>query len=216
VWFRLAAAQEHPRAQSFLSLCYAYGEGVAQNEEKAVEWYLKAAEQGEESAIKALELTMSNPVFADWAGMDDNGESNVPILRKFNYRLETGEVGTDDENIANVLYNINKSEMYKSFSTSDLKELDATLGKLFFLVLNSKVHLNRFNTVFSEKINTKTFDDVTKTLDNAMDTIRAKRSEIEGNPDINEVCKAFSSVYCELLQIVTKILELDAQAVGRV
>jgi hypothetical protein len=164
---------------------------------------------------------MSNPgyVFADWAGIDDNDESyaNVPILRKFNYRLETGEVGTDDENIANVLYNINRIEMYKSFSTNDLKELDDTFGKLFFMVVDSKVHLNRFNQIFSEKINKKTLDDVINTLDNAIDTIRANRSDmIEETPNINEVCKVFSSVYNNLLDIVTNILKLDAQAIGRV
>ena len=26
------------------------------------------------------------------------------IIRKYNYKLETGVVGTDDENIANILY----------------------------------------------------------------------------------------------------------------
>jgi hypothetical protein len=34
---------------------YANGEGVAKNDEQAVKWYRKAAEQGDEDAKKLLE-----------------------------------------------------------------------------------------------------------------------------------------------------------------
>ncbi len=33
------------------------------------------------------------------------------IIRMYNYRLETGKVGTDDANIESVLYTINLMEM---------------------------------------------------------------------------------------------------------
>lgn len=41
-------------AQYNLALCYKKGIGVPQSEADAVKWFLKAAEQGDDDAIKAL------------------------------------------------------------------------------------------------------------------------------------------------------------------
>ncbi|MCR5549846.1 MAG: sel1 repeat family protein [Bacteroidales bacterium] len=45
-----------PTAQSYLGWCYEFGKGVKQSYEKAVEWYSKAAEQGDASAQYLLGL----------------------------------------------------------------------------------------------------------------------------------------------------------------
>ena len=49
-----AAEQGHAAAQYMLGLCYELGEGVEQDQVKAVEWYRKAAEQGQAVAHCSL------------------------------------------------------------------------------------------------------------------------------------------------------------------
>lgn len=53
------------------------------------------------------------------------------IIRQYNYRLETGTVGTDNENIAQILYNINRMEMKALFTSSDKEELNKVLDDFF-------------------------------------------------------------------------------------
>ena len=43
------------KAQYDLGECYDWGKGVTYDEQEAVKWYTKAAEQGDEKAKKALE-----------------------------------------------------------------------------------------------------------------------------------------------------------------
>ena len=45
-WWTLAAQQGHAKAQFFLGVMYAKGEGVKKDEAEAVKWYTKAAQQG--------------------------------------------------------------------------------------------------------------------------------------------------------------------------
>jgi hypothetical protein len=40
---------------------------------------------------------------------------------RYNYKLETGEVGSNDENIANALYTINRMETKAPYQFSDVK-----------------------------------------------------------------------------------------------
>jgi hypothetical protein len=49
-WFRRAAEQNHPAAQSNLGGCYERGDGVAKYEVEAYKWYLLAAAQGDNKA----------------------------------------------------------------------------------------------------------------------------------------------------------------------
>jgi TPR repeat protein len=49
-WFRQAANQNHPAAQSNLGVCYERGDGVAKYEVEAYKWYLLAAAQGDNKA----------------------------------------------------------------------------------------------------------------------------------------------------------------------
>ena len=52
--WRIAAEEGDAHAQYSLGLCYADGEGVAEDKAEAVKWFRKAAEQGHEDAIDAL------------------------------------------------------------------------------------------------------------------------------------------------------------------
>jgi hypothetical protein len=49
-WFRKAAAQGHPRAQTQLGMAYLLGRGVQKDVDQAVVWLRKAAEQGHPKA----------------------------------------------------------------------------------------------------------------------------------------------------------------------
>jgi TPR repeat protein len=49
-WWRLAALQEHPRAQTALGMLYRDGRGTPQNDVEAVKWFKKAAQQRDSSA----------------------------------------------------------------------------------------------------------------------------------------------------------------------
>ena len=54
------AEQGDATAQYWLGWCYEYGQGVAKDEKKAVEWYTKAAERGFAAAqdrLKELKST---------------------------------------------------------------------------------------------------------------------------------------------------------------
>jgi len=50
--YAIAASDNEPPRD--LGACYYKGQGVVQDNEKAVEWYQKAAEQGNEYAIHTL------------------------------------------------------------------------------------------------------------------------------------------------------------------
>ena len=135
------------------------------------------------------------------------------IVRQYNYKLETGTVGTDDENIANILYNTNRMEMDASYSSSDEDELDNALGELFFTIADSKVHLKRFLDAHGSKINADTAAAVTAKFDSALAVVRGAR-EMEPS-DTVEMSAAFGKIYKIFLDAVPGVLVLDAQAVGR-
>jgi len=161
----------------------------------------------------------SNPgyIFADWAGIDDdNHVYEPPILRKYNYNLETGTVGTNDDNIANILYNINRMEMKVSFTTSDVQVLQKSLGELYFMITDSKVHLNRFLNLFGNKLSVDFLNTVIAALDNALKIVDdAIYSACSKQPDTVKICSTFPKIYKNLLAIVPSVLALDNEAVGR-
>jgi len=141
-------------------------------------------------------------------------ENKNSIIRKYNYNLETGTVGTDDDNIAAILFNINKMEKRISFKTSDLEELKRALGELFAIITDCKVYLNRFLKIFSDKIKEDTVNEITSILDNAMKISRAATREA-CQPNMEKICEVFSEIYYIVLKAVPFVLALDDQAVGR-
>lgn len=134
------------------------------------------------------------------------------IIRKYNYKLETGIVGTDDENIANILYTINQMEIKASFTSSDMQEVNNALGELFFMITDIKVHLNRFLKASGSKTETDTINAVVVASDDAMQIVHNAGLD---QTDTTKMTAAFPQVYKKLLDIVPSILALDAQAAGR-
>lgn len=134
------------------------------------------------------------------------------IIRKYNYKLETGPVGTDDDNIANILYNINRMEMKVSYASTDMDALDKELGSLFFLITDAKVHLNRFLKISGAKVSAETAREVIMALDGAMQIVDDALLE---ESDCLKKSPAFPAVYGKLLGIVPSVLALDAKAAGR-
>ena len=55
-WFRKAAEQGHPRAMHDLGVIYAKGLGVPQDYVRAHMWFSLSAAQGEQMAVKTLEM----------------------------------------------------------------------------------------------------------------------------------------------------------------
>jgi len=139
------------------------------------------------------------------------------MLRKYNYKLETGTVGTNDDNIANLLYNINRMEMDKSYIFTDTDEMDEDFGELFFMLSESKVHLNRFLEIFGKKVNEENANIISTAFSDAMQVVRNARLDIRTDESKAEkACLVFTTVYENLLAVVPVILALDDQAVGRV
>ena len=55
-YLKLAAEQGNPEAQFQLAVCYFRGNGVEENIEEHLKWLKRAADQGHQKAIEALEM----------------------------------------------------------------------------------------------------------------------------------------------------------------
>ena len=86
MWYRMAAEQGYPEAQTELGHCYAAGDGVENNLAGAVAWYRKAADQGDAEA--QLELGVC---CRDGVGIIQNYEDAFRWFLKASVGL-TGEV----------------------------------------------------------------------------------------------------------------------------
>ncbi|MGN1078649.1 MAG: hypothetical protein ACI4TE_00590 [Alphaproteobacteria bacterium] len=134
------------------------------------------------------------------------------IPRRYNYTLETGVIGTDDEDIANILYNVNRMEMKASFFSEQREEMEESLSDVFFMIADSKVHLGRFMNAFEDKLDQETLSTVKTTLDEALKITRAAEAS---NVDLNAIHSAMLFAYKRLLSAVPFIHALDNQAVGK-
>jgi len=201
-WYTQAAQQGHADAQRNLALCYAKGKGVELDYKKAAHWLAQAVKHGSAQV-------QSNPgyFFADWT---ETKNAKAPIHRKYNYHLKTGTVGTNDNNIANVLYNINQMESRVSFTSSYLQDLDNALCELYFMIVDAKVHLNRFLNTSGKKAGDNIANEVFMALDDAIQIVRDARDKV---PDTTTMSSSFPRVYKKLLDIVPSVLELDDQSV---
>ena len=135
------------------------------------------------------------------------------IPRKYNYTLETGVVGTDNENLANIFYNINRMESKASFFSDSREDMDDALSDVFFMITDSTVHFNRFIKEFGEKLDQTTVSGITDVLGKALDTVR-----FDETTDISSemIHSAIRSVYADLLSVVQNLCLLDNQSVGKV
>ena len=58
-WYLKAAEQNYARAQLYIGMLYAYGNGVPRDVDKAIYWYRKAAANGNTSAQMVIANTVS-------------------------------------------------------------------------------------------------------------------------------------------------------------
>ena len=84
-WYRKAADQGHPGAQTFLGFALLTGSGVAKAPEQAVAWFRKAAEKGNPEAQQNLGRCLFNG-----DGCEKNEQEAVSWYRK---AAEQGESG---------------------------------------------------------------------------------------------------------------------------
>jgi TPR repeat protein len=73
MWFRMAADQECASSQFNLGLCYAHGDGVPQDFEKATKWWQIAAENGNAQAEERLRMT-DTTVIGGWNPFEESEE----------------------------------------------------------------------------------------------------------------------------------------------
>ena len=83
-WYRLAADQGHPTAQSNLGLLYRYGLGVPKDYGKAFRWFLRAAEQGNAAGQNHVGL-----MFYKGEGVERN------YIRAYQWAFLAAEQGMD-------------------------------------------------------------------------------------------------------------------------
>jgi len=77
-WFRKAAEQGQPEAQSFLGQAYEFGHGVEKDLAEAVKWKRESAEQGNGSA----QYWIGQAYVYGWCGLEQDGVEGVKWLRK--------------------------------------------------------------------------------------------------------------------------------------
>ena len=132
------------------------------------------------------------------------------IPRKYNYNLETGTVGTDDDDMANILYNVNRMEIKAAYDTDDLEDMQKSFGEAFFMTVDSGVHFNRFaekNTRIQESPSFKTAKNA---IEEAVKIIGAVTPP---QTDISLMRNSVQKAYQLLLTAIPSLIDLDNQAV---
>jgi hypothetical protein len=135
------------------------------------------------------------------------------MIWQYNYNLKTGAVGTNDGNLAKILYDINRLEVIAPF-THDVDELDGVMGQFFFMILGMEVAIDDFLEINGEKLSKDTVGRVNAAFDEAMTIVRDNRyDEEDENPvSAEQMRKAFSDAHNIILDAVPHILDLEQQA----
>ena len=134
------------------------------------------------------------------------------MIYQYNYNLKTGTVGTNDGNLASILYNINRLEVITPI-TSDPIELDDVLGEFFFMISSMEVSFDKFLKERREKTCEDTVARINSAFDNAFNTIREGRYDEEDENPVNaeQMRKAFSDAHKSVLDVVPDIVSLEEQ-----
>lgn len=76
-WYEKSATQGHVKAECMLGVCYCKGYGVEQNQDKAVEYFTKAANNGDDDAM----VHLAHILFLDnWKDSLDNATKAIEYL----------------------------------------------------------------------------------------------------------------------------------------
>lgn len=135
------------------------------------------------------------------------------ILRKYNYKLSVGPVGTDDDNMAGVLYGINKMEAPAATVSDDPATMIQTVNDVFTLVTDCKVSLGRFGSAYKNKIDQNVFSAVS-------DVFSAEQKKLMDAfvalAPAGECVKILAGSYRNILSTVPSLQKMDDQAAGKI
>lgn len=131
------------------------------------------------------------------------------IPRKYNYNLETGTVGTDDDDMANILYNINRMEMKAAYESDDVDDMQSAFGESYSMVTEAAERLDHFIEIHNEKLHPDTVDDAQFLLSDAvvvLDDVETPQTDIE------LMSNSIKTAYQKMLEAVPSLVLLDEQS----
>ena len=135
------------------------------------------------------------------------------IPRLYNYNLETGTVGTDNEDMANILYSINRMETTAAIKSEDHTAMIKTVNDAFTLLTDCNVSFDDFNNANKDKIDQSVFSAVStvfsaeqKKLMNAFVTLAPA----------DQCAALLTDSYRNVLSVIPSLQKLDDQAAGRI
>ena len=130
------------------------------------------------------------------------------IPRKYNYNLETGTVGTDDDDMANILYNINRMEMKAGYDTNKLEDMQKSFGEAFFMAVDSNIHFGSFAEKHTVRQENAAFEAAKSAVEEAVAILGAVKPP---QTDIALMRSAVRKAYQKLLTAVPSLIDLDNQ-----
>ena len=131
------------------------------------------------------------------------------IPRMYNYTLETGTVGTDDEDMASILYDINRMEMKATSDTDDVNDMKVAFAEAFSMALDAAKHLDGFIASRKGKLVPALVEDVQLAFSEAiviMDDVPAPQTDAEA------MSASVKAAYRKMLDVVPSLLTLDDQS----
>ena len=131
------------------------------------------------------------------------------IPRMYNYNLETGTVGTDNEDISNILYNINRMEMKAALDTDDLDDMREAFSEAYSMTIDSFEHFSRFTDLHKDTLNPEDVDTVQLSLSEAvvvLDDVEPPQTDIE------LMARSIETAYKKMLESVPSLLQLEEQS----
>ena len=125
---------------------------------------------------------------------------------QYNYNLSTGTVGTDDDDLASVFYNINRMEMKSEYETENSDRAIEALGETLFYVSDILVHFD----AFAEKRTNETDAQKVRKIRSTFKSIALSLREaaMEGST-VRDMCKTLHDVSKQSLSVVDDIVALD-------
>ncbi|MBO4519627.1 MAG: hypothetical protein J5787_00295 [Alphaproteobacteria bacterium] len=136
-------------------------------------------------------------------------ENTIP--RKYNYKLKTGAVGTNDNNMANILFSINKMETPTSIQSEEQAVMTGLVNDALTLLTDCKVFLDRFNTAHKDHIDQTLYQSVSDLY--SAEQKRLMDAFILLTPP-DQCAALLTDSYKNILATVPSLQKLDEQSIG--
>jgi len=125
---------------------------------------------------------------------------------QYNYTLSTGPVGTNDDDLAAVFYNINRMEMKSAYETKNKDRATEALGETLFYVSDILTHFDGFAEKKADGIDAQTVKKIRSTFKGIALSLR--EAGMEGST-AQDMCKTLRDVSERSLAVVNDIAALD-------